>query len=138
MPAEVVTPTPGVAPGTVFVTELMPNPKAVSDTAGEWFELYNSSPDVWVDINGWTTRDLGSNIHVISVGGPLVIPPLGYVVLGRNGDLATNGGITVDYSTAASPLETLTTRPCWWTLEARSQTAWSTSPLLCPMELRLP
>ena len=86
-----------VAPGTVFVTEIMPNPAAVSDTAGEWFEVYNSSAEVSVDIDGWTIRDQGSNFHVVDSGGPLLVPPLTFLVLGRNADPATNGGVVVGY-----------------------------------------
>ena len=86
-----------VSAGTVFVTEIMPNPAAVSDTSGEWFEIYNSRSDVAVDINGWTIRDHGTNTHVIVNGGPLLVAPQGFLVLGRNSDPATNGGVTVDY-----------------------------------------
>ena len=75
----------------------MPNPAAVSDTAGEWFELFNSRSDVAVDINGWTIRDQGSNLHVVDNGGPLLVPPLRFLVLGRNADPAANGGVAVDY-----------------------------------------
>ena len=100
-PSPTPTPAPSlvtvVAPGTVFVAEFMANPAAVSDTVGEWFEVFNSSASVAVDINGWTIRDLGSNRHVIDNGGPLVIGPRGFLVLGRNGDPTTNGNVPVDY-----------------------------------------
>lgn len=106
-PTEPSTPTPtatvdpsvinSVPPGTVFITEIMPNPSAVDDTAGEWFEIYNSSAEMSVDVNGWTIRDQGSNRHVIDNGGPLVIPPIGFMVLSRNSEPTTNGGVTVDY-----------------------------------------
>lgn len=76
---------------------MMPNPSAVSDTNGEWFELYNSMADVSVNINGWTIRDQGTNSHVIDNGGPLLIPHQGFLVLGRNADPAVNGGATVHY-----------------------------------------
>ena len=84
-------------PGSIFVTEFMPNPAAVGDTAGEWFEVYNSMPEVSVDINGWTIRDQGTNSHVINNGSPLLIPPEAFLVLGRNADETTNGGVQVDY-----------------------------------------
>lgn len=100
-PTETPTVSPSVvnsvSAGAVFVTEMMPNPSAVSDTAGEWFELYNSMADVSVDIDGWTIRDQGTNTHVINNGGPLLIPPQGFMVLGRNADPAVNGGATVRY-----------------------------------------
>ena len=78
--AEPVTPTPtsgvgtsvvnSVSVGVVFVTEIMANPSAVGDTAGEWFEVYNSSSDVSVDLNGWTIRDQGNDAHLISHDSP--------------------------------------------------------------------
>ena len=93
-----------VAPGTVFVTEMMPNPAAVGDTVGEWFEVYNTSQDVSVNVNGWTVRDHGSNLHIIDNGGPLVVPPLSFLVFGRNSDAALNGGVAVDYRYASFTL----------------------------------
>ena len=96
-PTPIVSVVSVVAPGTVFVTEIMPNPAAVSDTAGEWFEVFNSRSDAAVDINGWTIRDQGSNLHLVDSGGPLLIPPLTFLVLGRNADPAANGGVAVDY-----------------------------------------
>ena len=99
-PAATPADTPSImntlAPGTVFVTEIMANPLAVSDIAGEWFEVFNRS-DGAVDINGWTIRDLVTNIHVIDNGAPIVVPPQGFLVLGRNADTASNGGVVVDY-----------------------------------------
>ena len=91
-----------VAPGVVFVTEFMANPSAVNDAEGEWFELYNSRSDVGVDINGWTIRDEGSNNHVINNGAPLIIPSLGFLVLGKVADSETNGGVPVDYAFSTS------------------------------------
>ena len=96
--------TPGAAPPeppeppvvAVVINEIIQNPAAVSDNNGEWFELVNATPDP-VDVEGWTFRDNGSNFHVISSGGPLVIPAGGFLVLGRDNDPATNGGVTVDY-----------------------------------------
>ena len=82
----------------------MPNPAAVSDAAEEWFEVFNSRSDVAVDINGWTMRDLGTNAHTINNGAPLVVPPQGFLVMGRNADTVTNGGVTVDYRYAGFTL----------------------------------
>lgn len=80
----------------IVINEIMQDPKAVSDTKGEWIELYNPS-EADVDINGWTIRDDGSNIHVIDAGGPLIIPARGYTVLGRSVNQEENGGAPVDY-----------------------------------------
>ncbi|MBN1351107.1 lamin tail domain-containing protein [candidate division KSB1 bacterium] len=86
-----VTPIPGLV-----INEIMQNPNAVSDTYGEWFEIYN--PETYdVDINGWTIMDLDSDSVGIDNGGPLVIPAGGYLVLGRNDTVAVNGGYQCDY-----------------------------------------
>lgn len=90
-------PPSSVGPGAVFVTEIMADPSAVTDSNGEWFELHNSSTTTSLDINGWTIKDDGSNSHVINNGGPLLIPPGGFLVLGNNNDAGTNGGVTVHY-----------------------------------------
>jgi hypothetical protein len=82
--------------GSLIINEIMQNPEAVGDTAGEWFELYNTTASA-IDIDGWTISDDGSNSHVINNGGPLPVPAGGYFVLGNNGDSVTNGGLTVDY-----------------------------------------
>jgi len=84
------------SPGDVVINEIMQNPAAVSDSAGEWFELVNPTGSA-IDINGWTIQDNGSDVHVIANGGPLVIAAGGYLVLGNNGDSGTNGGVSVDY-----------------------------------------
>jgi hypothetical protein len=87
---------PGPQPGLVVVTEFMANPKAVSDTDGEWLELFNPSGQA-VDINGWTLQDKDSDKHVITAATPLRVPATGYLILGRNQDKAKNGGVTVGY-----------------------------------------
>ena len=79
------------------ITEIMTNPAMVADNEGEWFEVYNQEPTA-VDLNGWTIRDFDTNVHVIDNDEPLMIPAHGYLVLGRNADPATNGGIAVDYA----------------------------------------
>ena len=81
----------------IVINEVMQDPTAVSDTKGEWIELYNLGY-ADVDINGWTIRDTGSNSHVIQNENPLVVPSKGYLVLGRSLDRAENGGAPVDYA----------------------------------------
>ncbi len=80
----------------IVITEIMQNPSAVSDANGEWFEIYNNDTST-VDINGWTIKDADTDSHVIDNGGALNIAPGQYMVLGINGDTATNGGVQVDY-----------------------------------------
>ena len=82
--------------GDVIINEIMQNPSAVSDSAGEWFELFNTTAND-IDIDGWTIADNDSDSHIIDNGGTLIIPEGGYLVLGINSDYATNGGVNVDY-----------------------------------------
>ena len=92
--------TPGAAndcpPPKIVITEIIQNPASVSDTNGEWFEIFNPTASA-IDIDGWTIKDDGSNTHTISNGGPLLVPAGGFLVLARNDNFLTNGGVTVDY-----------------------------------------
>ncbi|MEM9513374.1 MAG: ExeM/NucH family extracellular endonuclease [Actinomycetota bacterium] len=87
-------PAPAPAPGDLVITEVMQNPAAVGDTAGEWFEVSNLSAQP-ISLDGWTISDNDSDRHTIA--GPIEVPAGGYAVLGNNADAATNGGATVDY-----------------------------------------
>jgi hypothetical protein len=91
-------PLPGPpGPGTIVITEVMKDPAAVADSAGEWIELYNASPSV-VNLEGWTLRDNGAESMVLQNGGNGLFLPSGrYFLLGSNGDVLTNGGISVGY-----------------------------------------
>ena len=86
---------------SIVINEIMQDPNAVYDSAGEWFELYNPTASP-IDIEGWTIKDNDTDSHLISNGGPLLIPAGGYLVLGNNSDFATNGGVNVDYSYGGS------------------------------------
>ncbi|MCE2557738.1 MAG: lamin tail domain-containing protein [Acidobacteria bacterium] len=80
-----------------MITEIMYDPSAVNDTAGEWFEIYNTS-GIAVDINGWTIEEAdGSPSHTINNGGPLSIGGNTYAVLARDDDSTMNGGVTAVY-----------------------------------------
>jgi hypothetical protein len=80
----------------LLITEVMANPSEVTDSKGEWFELFNPMTES-VDLNQIYIKDDGSNIHQIDHGGPLLILPNQYFVLGRNVNSSTNGGFTADY-----------------------------------------
>ena len=84
----------GAAP-RVTISEIMANPRAVPDERGEWIELHNleSRP---VELRGWT---IGSrNDRGITIDRSVVIPAGGFAVLARDGDRATNGGVTAAYA----------------------------------------
>ena len=76
------------------ITEIMPNPSAVSDSRGEWFEILNMD-SIAIDLNGWTIMDQGNDTHLITTS--IEIAPGQYIVLGRNGNEAENGGYEADY-----------------------------------------
>ncbi len=74
----------------------MANPSAVTDTLGEWFELFNPTNEA-IDINGITLSDDGSNRHDIVSEEAILINPGSFFVMARNGDSNTNGEFTPDY-----------------------------------------
>jgi hypothetical protein len=82
----------------------MLDPDAVLDADGEWFELYNPTGSD-VDIDGWFILDDSFDLHQINNGGPLLVPAGGFLVLGSNADVGTNGGVTVDYEYSSFTLD---------------------------------
>ncbi len=65
--------------GTLMITEIMQNPFAVSDAAGEWFEVFNPTASP-INMNGWKIKDDGTDIHTIASA--LIVPAGGFAVLG--------------------------------------------------------
>jgi cytosine/adenosine deaminase-related metal-dependent hydrolase len=80
---------------TVVLNEVMNNPSAVLDSAGEYVELFNAG-DTEVDLEGWTLRDDGSDSFTIATGGPVPLAPGEYFVLAVQADPGLNGGFTPD------------------------------------------
>ena len=78
--------------GDLVITELMPNPSVVGDTAGEWFELYATAS---VDLNGLELGDdLASPDATLPPGGDCLAVGAGErVIVARNADPAMNGGL---------------------------------------------
>lgn len=84
-----------IGAGDLVISELMINPDAVSDTTGEWFELYNPTGTDIALCAGWTFADLG--VNAFTVADPtLVVPSGGRIVLGADPNPATNGGVSLD------------------------------------------
>jgi len=73
----------------------MKNPNVVSDTLGEWFEVYNTT-DTDITMCGYTIADRGTDTFDMTAD--LLVPAHGYAVLGRSTSTGTNGGLTVDYA----------------------------------------
>ena len=85
----------------VVINEFLQNPRLTADSDGEWIEIFNPTAS-GIDINGWTIEDNDNDSHVIINGGPLVnapliVPPGGFLVIGKNADPRNNGGVAVDY-----------------------------------------
>ena len=83
-------------PDTIVVNEIMQNPRAVGDSNGEWFELFNTTTED-IDIDLWTVADNDRDSFAINNGGPLVVPAGGFLLFSNNADMNTNGGLQVDY-----------------------------------------
>jgi PKD repeat protein len=79
--------------GTLMITEIMQNPNAVADPAGEWFEVYNptSAP---INMNGWKIKD---NAATHTISGSVIVPANGFAVLGYSSNSGTNGGYICNY-----------------------------------------
>ena len=90
--------TPPPPQGKVVITEFMADPIAVTDTVGEYIELYNPTQTP-VDLQGWTLRDDATDSHTIAApGGTLIVGPRSFIVLGKSTNKAVNGGVTVAYA----------------------------------------
>ncbi len=82
--------------GDLVINEVLQNPAAVSDNAGEWFEIWvNDELTGSIDLEGLVVYDDGSDSF--TVGESLIVSPGDYVVFGKNADSTVNGGVTLDY-----------------------------------------
>ena len=86
-------PVQTAVPGDLVITEVMANPVAVGDPDGEWFEVYASRD---VDLNGLVAgRDPASAPELTLEGAACLRVVAGtHIVFARNGNSATNGGIS--------------------------------------------
>ena len=81
------------SPYNIVITEVMVNPAAVSDSYGEWFELYNADT-VIISMLDWQLLGSDSDEHNVD---SISIAPGEYIVFGRNNDSSVNGGYNADY-----------------------------------------
>ncbi|QDG52671.1 tandem-95 repeat protein [Persicimonas caeni] len=77
--------------GELVISEIMPSPDVLADSAGEWFELYNPSTTTTYNLNGCTIEDLGADSHTITVD--VTIAPGEYVTLANS----SSPGFTPSY-----------------------------------------
>lgn len=87
---DVVDARTGVTPtvlGQLLISELMYDSLAVTDDYGEWFEIFNPSPDVTYNLLGCGVSDHSPG-HMQVIGKPVLVPPGSY----RTFALYTAGG----------------------------------------------
>ena len=80
----------------LVITEILQNPSATSDYAGEWFEVHNPGTEP-VDMTGYTIKD-DDHDHFV-VDGTVVVPAGGYAVFGASA--SDNGGVALDFAYGA-------------------------------------
>lgn len=88
--------TKAQTPGDIIITELMPDPSKVSDAAGEWFEVYNTTSHD-IKINAWHITDMKTKNVTINGQNPITIKSNGYFLFALNADVNANGGLTPDF-----------------------------------------
>ena len=79
-----------LAYGDLLITEIMYNPTALSDTEGEWFEVYNHS-DQSINLQNLILGRDEANRHTITES--LTLSPGAYVIFER-GDSATTASLS--------------------------------------------
>jgi len=92
MPAMAATITVAdLAPNDLVVTEYLANPIGISDTSGEYFEVYNTTLND-IDLAGLVVRDDGSNAFTVTA---LVVTAGGFAVFANSDGAAL--GLTPSY-----------------------------------------
>lgn len=79
------------------ITEFMPDPNAVPDDAGEWFEITNTSGFVR-NIAGLKVSQSDGTSNLFTIATPLLLNPGERFVFCRSGDSLRNGGVVADFS----------------------------------------
>lgn len=91
-PAAAALGVAALAPGSIFISEVMPDPAKVSDTRGEWFEVYNTQSTA-VNLAGLVvSSEGGANGEHFTVAFDSIVQPHGFMVFGRTADQSINGG----------------------------------------------
>ena len=81
--------------GELLITEVMQNPRAVSDDNGEWFEVYNAAAAP-LQLRGVRFADDAAAAEFFDVDQDLVIPPGAFAVMARRA-VDVNGGVEADF-----------------------------------------
>jgi len=89
-------PAGAIAYGELLITEIMANPSALSDTEGEWFEVFNNSDHI-INLQNLVLERDDINRHVIADA--IELAPAGYYILART-DLASEATNSYTYGSA--------------------------------------
>lgn len=89
------------AAGQLVVTEIMKNPTGLDADVGEWIEVLNTTA-ADLDLRDLVIRDDGGEMFTIVES--VVVGPGAHLVLGANADMATNGGVPVDFEYSGAQL----------------------------------
>ncbi len=86
-------PTLAPVPGDLVITEVMPNPNAVADSLGEWFEVQATRD---IDLNGVTLDRVGDSSagDLLQAEKCLHLTAGTFAVFARSADSGVNGGLT--------------------------------------------
>jgi competence protein ComEC len=87
------------ASARLVINEIMADPAAVSDERGEWLEIHNLGPGS-ANLRGYRIESGNDRGHMIARS--VVIAPGGYIVLARDINRRSNGGVTAHYAYGAS------------------------------------
>ncbi len=77
-------------PGDLVITEIMPDPTTVSDSFGEWFEIYVVNE---VDLNGLKVGHATADTSLVNVTGCARAAADSYVIFSRFEFSSSNGGL---------------------------------------------
>jgi len=78
--------------GDLLITEIMYDPVALTDTYGEWIELYNNSAQT-INLENLVLMRDEDDVHIIA--SPVALAPGAYVVLARNAQATGEAGTYV-------------------------------------------
>jgi hypothetical protein len=82
--------------GEIVLTEIMVNPKNVTDANGEYIELFNCSGRTF-SLDGYILKDDGSDTHTITSGGTLVLNPHSFIILASSNNPLGDGSLVPNY-----------------------------------------
>jgi hypothetical protein len=86
--------------GDLIVTEVMKDPDSVSDSSGEWFEVFNPTTIDIAICSDWTFADEDVDSFAMPSETTVLVPAGGYAVFARETDTSSNGGLTADHGYA--------------------------------------